>query len=454
MNNIKKVFKGSFFHTKEYGKLEFLKDALIEVDNKGIIKNVLKSDDSNYQTKLEFAKNNFEFIELEEHQYFLPGFIDLHVHSPQWPQAGIALDEPLNVWLDECTFPLEAKYEDINFAREVYSDLVKQLLARGTTTVMYFATIHKEASIELAKICSKLGQRGLVGKVVMDDKNMNPEFYRDNSTEDALKDTEEFILRVKEIAKDTIQGVYPVVTPRFVPSCTEKALKGLGELAKKYDSYIQSHCSECQWEHDFVFEKYSLRDTEVLEKYGLLKEKSVMAHCNFLNESDANIFIKNNSSIAHCPISNAYFANSVLPVQKLKQQGVEIGLGTDISGGFSPSLYENIRQSVMVSRILEDGVDSKKNSSERGVANSRISVVEAFYLATTGGGKALKLPLGVIEEGYICDLQVIDTKVKNNTLPDFGVFTNPEQLLQKILYLSTVENIKKVYVQGNLVHSK
>lgn len=107
---------------------------------------------------------------------FLPGFVDLHVHAPQWPQAGIALDEPLNVWLDECTFPLEAKYADPAFAKAVYQDLVAQLLARGTTTVLYFATIHLEASLQLAKICAALGQRGLVGKVVMDDPQANPAF--------------------------------------------------------------------------------------------------------------------------------------------------------------------------------------------------------------------------------------------------------------------------------------
>lgn len=454
MNKITKVFKGSVFHSKKFGELQFLENVLIEVNEKGIIEEVIENDSLIYEEKIKFAKENCEFIELKDGEYFLPGFVDLHVHAPQWPQAGIALDEPLNVWLDECTFPLEEKYKDIKFAREVYTDLVKQFLARGTTTVMYFATVHNEASLELAKICAKLGQRGLVGKVVMDDKIMNPEFYRDNSTEEAINNTEKFILDVKELGKDVIQGVYPVITPRFVPSCTDEALEGLGKLAKKYNSYVQSHCSECQWEHDFVQERFGKRDTEVLEEFGLLGSKSVMAHCNFLNEADGEIFIKTGTAIGHCPISNSYFANAVLPVKKLKKQGVNIGLGTDISGGFSPSLYENIRHAVISSRILEDGVDSEKESFERGVSNSRISVVEAFYLATKGGGESLSLPLGIIEKGYICDLQVIDTKAKNNVLPDFGVFPKKEHLLQKILYLSTIDNVKKVYVQGNLVHSK
>lgn len=454
MNTIKKAFKGSAFHTKEYGKLEFLEDVLIKVDSNGIISEIVNKDNKNYEEELVYAKNHYEFIELSDGEYFLPGFVDLHVHAPQWPQAGMALDEPLNVWLDECTFPLEAKYSDINFAKEVYTDLVTQYLARGTTTAMYFATIHNESSLELAKICANLGQRGLVGKVVMDDPVMNPDFYRDKSTSEALDNTEKFILDVKKVAENCIQGVYPVITPRFVPSCTDEALLGLGKLAKKYNTYVQSHCSEGQWEHDFVKERFGIRDTEVLEKFGLLGKKSVMAHCNFLNEEDGEIFAKTGTAVGHCPISNSYFANAVLPVKRLKSQGVDIGLGTDISGGFSPSLYENIRHAVMVSRMLEDGVDAKKCSCERGVSNSRISVIEAFYLATTGGGESLQLPLGKIEKGYICDLQVIDTKAKNNILSDFGAFPKKEHLLQKIIYLATLENIKEVYVQGNLVHKK
>src|SRR5699024_1999909 len=128
----------------------------------------------------------------------------------------------------------ESKFADLDFAQKVYTQVVKQLLANGTTTALYFATIHKEASVLLAEICAEKGQRGLVGKVVMDDHEQNPDYYRDATTKDALADTEQFIIDVKELAKDVKQGVYPVVTPRFIPSCTDESLKGLGELAAKY----------------------------------------------------------------------------------------------------------------------------------------------------------------------------------------------------------------------------
>ena len=452
MNN-KKVIKASFFHSPEYGGIEFLKQALVFVSSDGIISKVIRQDDENYLELLDRHSKDNHFFDFKD-KILLPGFIDLHIHAPQWPQAGLALDDELSYWLNNFTFPLESKYQDLDYAREVYSDLVKTLLANGTTSSMYFGTIHNEATLELAKICASYGQRGFVGKVVMDDKTMNPDFYRDNSTKEAIENTEKFIIDVQTLAKDVFQGVYPVITPRFVPSCTDNALLELGKLAKKYNCYIQSHCSESDWEHNFVIDRFGKRDSEVLDQFGLLTDKSIMAHGNFIDSDDADIFKKKKSSVCHCPISNSYFANAVFPVNQLKKQGLNICLGTDISGGFSPSLYDNIKHSVMASRMLNDGVDNKLSADNRGTNNARVSVFEAFYLATTGGGEALKLPLGIFKEGYICDFQVIDINSPNNKLPNFLDNEEDKHLLQKILYLSTSENIREVWVQGKQILKK
>ncbi len=444
------VFKGNFFHAPTYGKAEYLEKSLITVNKQGIIENVQAQSDLDYQSALTEARINNLLVDFGD-KFVLPGFIDLHIHAPQWPQAGVALDEPLNVWLDECTFPLEAKYSDIEFAKTVYSDLVQQLLNRGTTTAVYFATQHLESSIELAKISARLGQRAFVGKVAMDNPEQTHDYYRDESSEQAIADTEAFIVRVRELARDVVQGVYPVVTPRFVPSCTDETLKGLGILAQKYDTYVQTHCSEGQWEHGYVLDRYGKRDTDVLADFGLLNNKSIMDHCNFVNDHDGELFAKHGAAIAHCPISNAYFADGVLPVNRLKKQGVKVGLGTDISGGFSPSLYDNIKQTVISSRMLTDGVDVTIEQEKRGVLNSRVSVLEAFYLATHGGGEALNLPVGLFKEGQIFDAQVLDPKQTANSLPGFDLYTEPFSRLAKLLYLSTPANITEVWVQGNKV---
>lgn len=454
MNSFTKVFQGTAFTSASPKEVTVLQDCLFCIDEAGVIAKIVHPEDDAYNEILQEYKNTDAFHRFEKGTYILPGFVDLHVHAPQWIQAGTALDIPLNDWLNTYTFPTEAKFADTTFAKTVYSDVVDTLLANGTTTALYFATIHKEASIILAELCAEKGQRGLVGKVVMDDPEQTPSFYKDENTATALAETEEFIVAVKELAKTAKQGVYPVVTPRFIPSCTDEALQGLGELAAKYDTHIQSHCSESDWAHGYVQERFGKNDAQALHDFGLLQEKSVMAHSNFLNDEDAQLFAETGSAIAHCPVSNAYFANSVIPIARFMAMGVEIGLGSDISGGFSPSLYDNTRQAVISSRMLEDGVDTSLPADQRGVPNSRITINEAFYLVTAGGGESLSLPIGRIEEGYAWDAQMIDTTIATARLPIYGDGGSLMDTFEKIIYLTRPENIRQVWVQGEKVHSR
>lgn len=449
-----RVFQGTAFTARSPKEIDMLKDYLFCVNAEGVIAKTIAPDAPDYETIRQQYADQGRYQLLEQSQYLLPGFVDLHVHAPQWAQSGTALDVPLYDWLHAHTFPLESKFADLDFAAEVYDDLVATLLANGTTTALYFATIHKQSSLLLAEICAKKGQRGLVGKVVMDDPAQNPEYYRDADTSSALADTEAFIVAVKELAKNVKQGVYPVVTPRFIPSCTDEALTGLGALAAKYDTHIQSHCSESDWEHGYVLDRLGKRDAVALRDFGLLGDKSVMAHCNLLDEDDAALFAATGTAIGHCPISNVYFSNSVLPLARWLEKGVEIGLGSDISGGYSPSLYDNARQAVISSRMLEEGVDPALPADTRGVPSSRIAIDEAFYLATAGGGEALSLPIGRLAEGYAWDAQIVDIALAGAKLPVFGGDVPPQEIFQKIMYLARPENIREVWVQGERVHQR
>jgi len=454
MTKYSQIFQGTAFTAKSPKEVQILKDHLFCINAEGMIEQIVAPEDTGYQPLIDAYQGQQNFHRLTEGQYFLPGFIDLHVHAPQWAQSGTALDIPLYDWLNTYTFPLESKFADLDFADQVYQDVVSTLLANGTTTALYFATVHKEASIRLAEICAKQGQRGLVGKVVMDHPENNPDYYRDKDTASALADTEAFILAVQELAQTTKQGVYPVVTPRFIPSCTDEGLQGLGALSAKYDTYVQSHCSESDWAHGYVQDRHNKNDAFALHDFGLLREKSVMAHCNFLSDADAELFADKGTAICHCPVSNSYFANSVIPIAHLQAKGVEIGLGSDISGGFSPSLYDNARQAVISSRMLEDGVNPALPAAERGVPHSRITINEAFYLATAGGGESLSLPIGRLEANYAWDAQIVDTTLATAKLPIYQADEDLQDVFQKIMYLVRPENIREVWVQGEKVHSR
>ncbi len=368
--------------------------------------------------------------------YLLPGFTDLHIHAPQWPQAGLALDKPLNEWLNIYTFPLEAKFKDLQYAQKVYQSLIKELLANGTTTGLFFGSVHTDANLVLAKVCAKLGQRAFIGKVAMDNPEQTPDYYRDESSQVALEETETFILKMQELQEQTNADITPVITPRFVPSCTDETLQGLGDLAKKYDLPIQSHCSESIWEDQYAIDRFNLRDAEVLNKFGLLTDKSVMAHGTQLSDSDLDLFEQTQTAIAHCPISNAYFGNSVMHVHDANQKNVKIGLGTDISGGFSPSIYRNMQQAIMSSQMLQD-------SSQK---PARLSASNVFYLATIGGANALHIKSGQIKAGFKADFQIVQDQY-------FEISSNnSNDIFERLVYHTNKENIKQVYVAGNLVH--
>lgn len=424
--------------------IECRQHQLICIDGQGYIDRVVDETDTEFETVRQEAVAGDKLISLNSDEYILPGFIDLHIHAPQWPNAGVALDRPLNEWLDVYTFPMEAKYRDVEFAKRVYDDLVNELIANGTTTALYFGTIHNEANLELAKACVRHNQRGFIGKVAMDNPEETPENYRDASAKVAVEQTEEFIHQLEELNQTAMVKQTPVITPRFVPSCTPELLKGLGELAAKYDLPIQSHCSENDWENGFALEHYHKRDSEVLDQYGLLTDKSVMAHGTMLNQSDLTRFKQRGVAVAHCPISNVFFGDAVLPVSKLLQQHNKVGMGTDISGGYSPSIYQNIRQSVISSRMLHQGVNPELSPEDRGTDNQQITAKNGFYLATVGGAEGLHLKTGQIKAGYLADLQVVNaplTKFEDESL---------DQTFEKIIYQATKHDIKQVFVRGQV----
>lgn len=445
-----RVVQGRFFHAPVRGDIDILDDALVSVGDDGRIAKVLRAGEPGYADLVESAAAEDRLLAFDDRHCILPGLVDLHVHAPQYPQLGEALDVPLEVWLDTYTFPLEARYADPDFAQASYSVLVDDLLAAGTTTALYFATIHLDATKSLADICLAKGQRALVGKVVMDHPGTCPDYYRDPDTRVALAETRDLIEYVRSHPQNREGRVLPVITPRFVPSCSDEALAGLGELAAETGCHMQTHCSESDWAHTHVAERMGMSDTESLDRFGLLGRRSVLAHSNFMSDGDFAIMAGRGSAVAHCALSNAYFAGSVFPLRRALERNVRVGLGTDISGGPAHSMFEATRMTIQAARMLESGVDPNRPAHERGVPDSRIDFATAFHLATAGGGDALDLLIGTFEPGRYFDALVIDTQAKDGTIRIFDS-TSAENMLHKTVYVASKPNIKHVFVNGERV---
>ncbi|MCB1501305.1 MAG: guanine deaminase [Bauldia sp.] len=442
-----KTVAGTFAHAPSPDRVEILADALVTVDEHGDIAAVATAGDARFAAVRDAAERAGKLVTMPADSVVLPGFVDLHIHAPQYPQLGTALDVPLEVWLQKHTFPLEARYADPAFAARIYPALVADLLANGTTTAVYFATIHAEATRLLVDACLASGQRAFIGKVAMDNPDECPPFYRDASAADAIAGTEALIDYVRT-HPDNAGLVEPVVTPRFVPSCTDPLLDGLGAVAKDCGCAVQTHCSESDWQHGHALARFGLRDAEVLDRYGLLSRRTVLAHGNLLSAGDMALVKARGAGIAHCPLSNVYFSNAVFPLRAALERGVRVGLGTDIAGGPSASILDSCRMAVHASRMLEEGVDPDHPPERRGRPGSRIDFAAALHLATAGGADVLDLPVGRFAAGFAFDAVLVDPAAPEGTMRVYDDLDTPEDVIQKIIFTASRANLRATWVAG------
>jgi guanine deaminase len=445
------LYLGTFFHAPVRGETECLEDTLIAVDPGGTIVSVTRPDDPSWPALKQAAERDGRLRRLGDGSYGLPGFVDLHIHAPQYPQLGTALHVPLEVWLQQHTFPLEARYADTAFAARAYGALVADLLACGTTTALMFATIHQDATRLLVDLCLEQGLRALVGKVAMDDPAQCPDFYRDASVAAAVDGTRALIDYTRGHAANRAGLVLPVATPRFIPSCTDPLLTELGALARACACHVQTHGSESDWQHAYVRTRTGRSDTDALDGFGLLTRHTILAHGTLLADSDMDTIAVRGAGIAHCPLSNVYFSNAVFPLKAALAKGLRVGLGTDIAGGPSASMFDTCRMAVAASRLLEEGVDPALPQAARGRPGARIDWQTAFHLATAGGADALDLPVGRFAPGCAFDALCIDSRAAAGTIRLFDDYDNAETTLQKILFTASRANVKTVWVQGRAV---
>ncbi len=439
------TIRATIVQTPEPGRVELRSDRLITVDDRGVIGTV------------ESAPAADADVTLPADQVLLPGMIDTHIHAPQWPQLGTGLDRPLERWLFDYTFPLEARYHDVEFAERVWSSMVPTLLGMGTTTAVYYGSIHEPATVALARACVTAGQRAFVGRVAMDHPDGTPSWYRDEGPEASVAASRRSIDEIRSLP-GAAGLVEPIVTPRFIPACSDAALEGLGRLAMESEALVQTHCSESDWEHGYVLDRHGLTDAEALSRFGLVRDHAVLAHATHLTDDDRRLLIDRGAGVAHCPLSNAYFSNAVFAARLGLTEGLRIGLGTDIAGGSEPSLLAQCGHAVTASRLLEDGVDVTRGA-DRGRANSRIDVAAAFWMATGGGAELLGIPAGLLAPGRLFDAVAIDLAA----LPTAGAidhasgdaeaadYGNEADLLERIVRTAPPSAIDRVWVGGRPV---
>ncbi|KAL3914333.1 MAG: hypothetical protein SGILL_006142 [Bacillariaceae sp.] len=458
---------GTIVDTPEFGSIRGLEArTLVVVDKDGIIQERLDDDADNdagaLQRRVEKLErdDNVEILRLGEREYLIPGFIDSHVHASQWPFAGTGVDRPLMAqdgFLLKHAFPTEGMFQDKAVAKMWYGSFLDEMIKQGTTTAVIHLTSHRQACNVLVDLAvERRGPRCYVGKVNMDTFHPHPE-----GTKESLDETEAFIARTLQIGKANHNLVIPVVTPRFIPTCSKDLLKGLGGLAKQYDIPTQTHMSETIDELDFSRNIYPDKtDAEVLLEVGILKSPSIMAHCTHMVQGEKELMKKVGAAVSHCPMSNFFFAKEALPVRQLIQKdGVVVTLSTDVAGGYHPSMLNAMRTAVLASKTLQFKRDVRSifpqnNPDQASVTEDELrerhdlTHFDALYLATAAGAKALaRSDIGVFDVGCQLDAVVLGADPTVQRF-DGGTAESRQDVFQKILCLGDDRNVKRVFVRG------
>jgi guanine deaminase len=381
----------------------------------------------------------------------VPGLVDLHVHAPQFAFRGMGMDLELLGWLNNFAFPEEAKYGDPVYARKAYGLFVEQLKQSPNTRIVIFATVHVETTMVLMDMLEESGLVVMVGKVNMD-RNC-PDNLREKSAALSLAETREWLALAQ---KANYCNTKPILTPRFIPSCSDELLRGLGILRREMNLPVQSHLSEnrkeIKWVKELspasncygaVYSDFDLFGSDLSSKE---EAPTVMAHCVWSDEDEIALMARRGVFVAHCPQSNTNLSSGIAPIRRMINAGVNIGLGSDVAGGTTCSIFRAMSDAIQVSKLRFAMQDpSRDNTCEK-----PLTLEEAFYYGTVGGGSFFgKSGMGFsgsFEQGYDFDALVIND---NALAAPFDLSIRDR--LERAVYISDTRHIEAKYARGRQI---
>lgn len=362
----------------------------------------------------------------------VPGLVDLHIHAPQYTFRGTGMDMELMDWLRQQAFPEEAQFESVDYAEGAYEIFARQLKNSATTRAVIFGTRHGPATEVLMEKLEQTGLVTFVGKVNMDQEAPQP--LVEEGPEAAAADT----LRWLERTTDRFERTKPILTPRFIPSCSRPLLERLGRMRQKYHLPVQSHLSENPEEIALVGRLFPEEASygHCYERFGLLGEDTIMAHCVYSGPEEVALLKERGVFVAHCPASNTNLASGIAPIRAYLDGGLRVGLGSDVAGGHTESMFRTMTDAIQVSKLYWRLVDQ---------ASRPLCFAEAFYLATLGGG-AFFGKVGSFAPGYEFDALVVEEE----NMPRWSGMT-ARQRLEQYAYLEKDGALRAKFVRGRQI---
>ncbi|MCR5731447.1 MAG: amidohydrolase family protein [Sphaerochaetaceae bacterium] len=418
------VVKGNFVWSKSRYELNSLKDGYLVIKD-GKIEDISSSLDDKY--------SSFKLLDYTG-KIIIPGFYDLHTHAPQNHFKGLFMDYQLLDWLNKYTFPEESNFKNEEFYTVAYDEFAREIKYGATVGVVAFSSIHRIATMYLMEALEKAGVLSYVGKVNMD--RNSPDYYIED-TDESISETRKWLEECKE---KKFNFTYPIITPRFIPSVTDRLAIELGKIAKEGGYPVQSHLSEnmseIKWVQELCPDSTSYADAYL--KRGLLGEtKTIMAHCVWSKIKEDDLLKNPNVYVAHCADSNTNIYSGIAPVKYYLDNEINVGIGSDVAGGSSLSLFRGITDAIKASKLRYAMFES-----DYGL----LSFPEAFYIATLGGGSFFG-NCGSFFKGYDANLVVLEDE-KALIVPRLTL----EERVERYAYMTPDKPCMHKMVRGNLLY--
>ncbi len=416
---------GATDHNKT-SAVEYFDDGLLIVE-KGRVREIGEA-----ETLLRNLNGNADVVEHRD-KLIIPGLIDCHVHFPQIDIIA-SYGAQLLDWLNKYAYPAEQKFADAEHAAEVADFFVDELLRNGTTTALVFATVHPQSVDAIFDKASSLNMRLISGKVLMD-KNC-PDGLRDD---------------VKSAYEDSLQLIHKwhgkgrlsyAITPRFAVTSSEGQLAEADRLASEHsDVYVHTHLAENNDEVELIAKQFSWSRSylDVYDHFGLVRERSVFAHCLHLDDQDRKVMADHGGAIAFCPTSNLFLGSGLFDLKKAAENNIRVGLGTDIGGGTSLNVLRTASEAYKVLQLQQQALPP----------------FDAFYLATLGAARALYLDdkIGNFEAGKEADFTVLDSSAISITSRRLNTSDDVAEKLFALTMLGDDRCVAATYLMGELAHS-
>jgi guanine deaminase len=368
-------------------------------------------------------------------RWIAPGFVDTHIHYAQTDVIASPADGLLP-WLNHYTFPQETRFSDPVHAQNVAAFFFDELMRHGVTTALAFATAHSASVDAFFNEAQRRHLRMISGRVLQD--RHSPDGLRDASAAQSLYETEALIQRWHGVDR-----LGYAITPRFAPTSSEAQLRGAGELAAAHtDVWVQSHVAENHDEIAWVRSLYpdARSYLAVYEQFGLLRQRSVYAHCIHFDDADRALMRASGAAAAISPTSNLFLGSGFFDYEGADRVGFAYGLASDVGGGTSFSPFHTMLAAYYVGR---------EGHSKTGLS---IKPQQLWWQHTAGAAEALGLGgvVGNLQPGCEADFVVLNPAATPLLARKTALAASLDELLFTMIVLGDDRLIERTVVSQAL----